>query len=260
MSLWSSTLDAVIRCASGLEEGARCPEDLLAAAAEAMAARLAPGDPEPPRLSGLAIRREALPDWWTESGGLLLANPATDVRLSNGLGLSPTGRNLCLVGASARVGHVVFAGGADCLIAIGDGAQMPGAQVAATREGAVFIGDGVTAMGFARVDGRNGGLVVVGADGLWGDSVNIVTDDMHAIREVATDRRTNGFGGRIVIEPHVWIGEQVNVMGGARIGAGSVVEMRAMVRGAPLPPNSFCEGSPALPTREGLVWTREDLP
>ena len=82
---------------------------------------------------------------------------------------------------------------------------------------------------------------------------------MHAIRNRETGRRINGFGGRIAIHRHVWLCDNVAVLGGARIGADTVVGAQALVKGE-LAANSVYVGSPPRSVRTGITWTREDLP
>ena len=95
---------------------------------------------------------------------------------------------------------------------------------------------------------------------MWANGVNLTTDDGHAIRDLETGERLNTYGGRIVIDRHVWLCESVRVQGGARIGAESVVGMDVSVENAVLPPNSVCVGSPPRPVRTGVTWRREDAP
>ena len=236
-----------------------CDEALLAALAEAILARGAEGDPDPPRYSDLRVRREGLPDWWTRGDNLLLAAPSVELMLANGFGFHKTEGNVGVIGADAQVRNIAFPN-ADALIVIGDRARLVYVDVSASRGGTVLIGEDTTAGLYARVDGRNGGAVVVGADGMWSRQVNLVTDDMHTIRDVETGRRVNGYGGRIVIERHVWLCEQARITAGARIGADTVVGLSSLVGKTTLPSNSVCVGAPCRPIRTGTTWTREDLP
>ena len=241
------------------DHDAPCDEALLSALARAIERRRIPGDPPAPALSGLRVRREGLPAWWTAGDNLLLAAPGTTFSLGNGFGFRPAQGNVGVIGADVDMRNLGFpdVGG---LIVIGDGARLTYADVAASRGGTVLIGEHTTARWYVRVDGRNGGAVIVGADGMWSPLVNVVTDDMHTIRDVETGRRVNGFGGRIVIERHVWLGEKARITGGARIGADTVVGLGSVVGKTALPPNSVCAGAPCRPIRTGTTWTREDLP
>ena len=238
---------------------APCDAPLLAVLAQAVEACRAPDDPPPPQVSGLRVRRDGLPDWWTRGGNLLLAASDADLALGNGFGFRPAEGNVGVVGSGVQLRNLAFpdAGG---LIVIGDRARLAYVDIAASRGGAVLIGEDTTAGLYARVDGRNGGSVIVGADGMWSSLVNLVTDDMHAIRDAETGRRVNGFGGRIVIERHVWLCEQARITGGARVGSDTVVGMKSVVGKTRLPPNSVCVGAPCKPVRTGTTWTREDLP
>lgn len=250
-------LQAVIDLASPDEEGAPCSEAVLAALTAAIERRRGPDAPPPPVFGPLVVRRDGLPDWWGRDN-LLLAAPG--VRPALAAGLMP-GRRLCnvgVVGEEANVGHLVFAG-VGGLIVVGDRVDMRMGNVAAGKGGTILIGEGSTARPWARVDARNGGAVLIGADGMWAERVNILTDDMHAIRTLDDGKRANCYGGRIVLERHVWLCEDVRVTGGAHIGADSVIGLAAAVRGA-LPAGSVCVGSPAKPVRLGVTWTREDLP
>ena len=241
------------------DHDAPCDEALLSALAQAIERRRTPADPPAPALSGLRVRREGLPAWWTAGDNLLLAAPGATLSLGNGFGFGPAHGNVGVVGADVQVRKLAFpdVGG---LVVIGDGAQLGWVDVTASRGGTVLIGEHTTARLYARVDGRNGGAVIVGADGMWSPQVNVVTDDMHTIRDVETGQRTNGFGGRVVIGRHVWLCEKARITGGARIGADTVVGLGSVVGKTALPPNSVCAGAPCRPIRTGTTWTREDLP
>ena len=240
-------------------DGAPCDETLLGLLNQTIQARLAPGDPPAPRVSGLHVRRKGLPEWWMNGDNLMLAALGVELLMENGFGFRPTDGNVGVVGKDAQIRYLGFpdVGG---LVVIGDRARLTYLHIAVSNGGAVLIGEDTTASLYSRIDGRNGGAVVVGADGMWSNQVNLVTDDMHAIREVETGERVNGFGGRIVIDRHVWLGEQVRVTGGARIGADTVVGLKSVVGKTPLPANSVCVGAPCRPVRTGTTWTREDLP
>ncbi len=259
MSAVARSLGDVIAAARPFGHGAPCDAALLDVLDRAVAGRGAPGDPSPPRVSHLEVRRDGLPAWWTQGDNLLLAAPDAELLLHNGFGLHPTRGNVAVLGVGVHARNVAFPN-TDALIVIGDGARLAYVDISASRGGTVLIGEDTTSGLHARVDGRNGGAVVIGADGMWSSQVNLVTDDMHAIRDVADGRRINSFGGRIVVERHVWLCERSRVTGGARIGADTVVGLSSVVGKTTLPPNSVCVGAPCKPIRTGTTWTREDLP
>ena len=250
-------LQALIELARDAKDGTPCSPAMLGALDAAIECRRGPSAPEPPVFGPLVVRRVGLPDWWGRENLLLVALGVEQTVVS---GLVP-GRlvgNVGVVGSGAVVGRFAFSSD-NALIAVGERVRMILGELSAMSGGAILIGEDCTATSWARVDARNGGSILVGADGMWEGETNIVTDDMHAIRALSDDQRVNPFGGRVVLERHVWLGDQVRIGGGAHVGADSVVELRAMVRHA-IPPGSLCGGSPARPFRQGVTWTRDDLP
>ncbi|MCB8875266.1 acetyltransferase [Acidisoma silvae] len=55
------------------------------------------------------------------------------------------------------------------------------------------------------------------------------------------------------MEDGVWLGEEVAVMKGAVIGAGSAVGFRSVVT-TTIPPNSLAVGIPARVIRDRITW------
>ena len=88
----------------------------------------------------------------------------------------------------------------------------------------------------------------------------MMTDDTHAIRDAVTGQRLNTFGGRIVIDRHVWLCEHARVLDGASIGPNSIVGADSLVKRRVVPPNSVAVGVPARIVRSGVTWSREDEP
>lgn len=97
----------------------------------------------------------------------------------------------------------------------------------------------------------NGTKVVLGENCLLA-SVRFRTSDSHKIFDIATGEVLNP-PADIVVEDRVWIAEDVLLLRGARIGAGSIVGARAMVNG-PLPAQCLAAGTPARVLREGVRW------
>ncbi len=252
-----SDLHALIASASGLEEGAEVAGALREALLELIARRRRPEEPPIPALSALVVRREGLPEWWGRANLLLTASGVAPNLTTEHRPLERAG-NLAILGAAANVGRLSFAA-SDGLIVVGDGVSMMLANLSARNGGAILLGAGCTAKSWARVDARNGGAVLVGEDGMWAPGVNLVTDDMHAICDLESGRRVNAYGGRIVVERHVWLCEEARLVGGARVGADSVVGFGALVRST-LPAGAVSVGAPARAIRHGVTWAREDLP
>jgi len=141
------------------------------------------------------------------------------------------------VAAGSRINHMnlISEGG---LVVLGDDVELHAGALSCIGTSTLLIRDRTTATNWAQLDCRNGGIIVTGADGMWAHGVNFMTDDTHAIRDAATGERLNVFGGRIVVDRHVWLCEHVRVMGGARIGADSIVGLGALVKTRDLPAGS----------------------
>jgi acetyltransferase-like isoleucine patch superfamily enzyme len=252
------------RLASGLDHGAPFSDALREALDAAMRLRrvrnaLADG-PASPRFEDLRVVRAGLPSWWAEGGNLLLAGEGgqpPDLRFNPFLG--PPRRAVVAVGGRGRFDHVNLSG-ESALVAIGDGVIAPAGAISCYGLSTILIGERTTCTNWAMIDCRNGGIVVVGADGMWAHGVSVLSDDTHAIRDAQTGARLNAFGGRILIGEHVWLCEQVRVMGGARIGADAIVGAGALVKNRSLEPNTVGVGVPVRPVRSGVTWSREDVP
>jgi len=253
----------LLQAARALPDGSPVGDALLAAIDGEMTRRRkvtgTQDGPPHPRSAGLVIRRAGLPEWWHDNGNLLLCGTDTSVEIALGYTQTPCRDCLAIVGSGSTPPRLVFEGEGG-LVAIGDGCRITNSAFNTTGESTILIGERTTATFMASIDVRNGGIIVVGDDNMWAMGVNMMSDDTHAIREVGTNRRINEFGGKIVIERHVWIGNSVQLMGHSRIGHDSVIGQGSFVKNVALPPNTVSAGRPARPLRGGVTWSREDLP
>ena len=257
------TVQSLFERATHLADGAACDDQLLVALASEIADRLARAGLSDasvyPRMTDLRVRRAGLPDWWSEGKNLLLAEPTASVDLRQAFFQPPAKRAVVVMGQGSMLNHTNLAGDGP-MVVLGDDVHLDGAAISGIGSSTVLIGEHSNAVGWAMVDSRNGGVVVVGPDGMWASGVNIMTDDSHAVRDLATGKRLNIRGGRIVIGQHVWLCADVRVLGDANIGSDSVVGMGSLVKKGVLPPNSILAGRPARVVRTGVTWSRQDLP
>lgn len=250
--------------ADSVADGALCPAGLLATLDSLITSRRMEsgvGDgPPSPRLSGLRVRRSGLPDWWREGENLLLVGPdATVPELKANEFAPPPLRSVVALGARSLFNHINL-GGAGALVILGDDVSAHSGAMSCFGRSSVLIGDDTTCTNWATLDCRNGGLILVGSDGMWAHGVSLMTDDTHAIRDAKTGERLNGFGGRVVVGQHVWLCEHARLLDGSRVGADAVVGAAAVVKRTVLPPNTVAVGAPARPVRTGITWSREDAP
>ena len=116
--------------------------------------------------------------------------------------------------------------------------------LAACADGRIEIGDHVSFNSNVYVNACSGGQIVIGNDVLIGPNVVLRASD-HKFDDVTRPIRTQGHNaGTIIIEDDVWLGSNVTVVGGVRIGRGSVVAAGAVVT-ANVEPYSIVGGVPA---------------
>jgi lipopolysaccharide O-acetyltransferase len=126
----------------------------------------------------------------------------------------------------------------------------------------ISIGDGVAFSKDVHVSCIKS--IAIGNNVLFGSRV-YVSDHNHGRYEgfnqsdprAAPAERELALGGSVVIEENVWIGENVVILGPARIGAGSVVAANSVVKGD-IPTATMVAGAPAKPIKrfdsEMKIW------
>ena len=120
----------------------------------------------------------------------------------------------------------------------------------------VFWGTGASAVDCSvEIEGAGQGLIV-GDDALIANGVWIRNHDMHALHDLDSGRRLSRNPVTTIMERHVWLGQDSLLLGCSRIGAGSVVGARALVKGA-LPACAVAVGTPARVIRTGVSWGRD---
>jgi hypothetical protein len=125
-----------------------------------------------------------------------------------------------------------------------------------SHEQFLFWGRGATAVSCSiEIEGTGRG-VMVGDDALISNGVWLRNYNMHALHDLATGERIGRAPVTTVIERHVWLGQDVLLLGCERIGAGTVVGARSFVN-RKLPRCVLAVGSPARVLRDGVSWGRD---
>ncbi|PPB50567.1 hypothetical protein C4K88_01360 [Arthrobacter pityocampae] len=167
--------------------------------------------------------------------------------------------------------------GSNCRVVFGENSRMYG-QIAFQRDGSyVSLGDwaffrGRTSLGLdcrvtfgynvycgvdLQVNTAEGQDITIGDDVLIANHCRIRADDSHPIYDGVTGDRLN-HSRSIVVEDHVWIGQEVFIMPGAHVQTGSIIGARSMVtRSSLIPPHSLAFGSPATVRRSKVHWVRK---
>jgi hypothetical protein len=119
----------------------------------------------------------------------------------------------------------------------------------------LFWGRGATAVSISLEIEGSGRSCVIGDDALISNGVWIRNYDMHTIYDLASGRQINRGAVSTVIERHVWLGQDALLLSCERIGMGSIVGARSIVKGE-VPPRVLVVGAPARVIREGASWGR----
>ncbi len=119
----------------------------------------------------------------------------------------------------------------------------------------LYWGRGATAVDLSiELEGTGCG-VVVGDDSMLAGEVWIRNHDMHATHDLASGELLSRAPVTTVLERHVWLGQGALLLSCTRVGAGSIVGARSLVKGR-LPGCVAAVGSPARVVREGVSWGR----
>lgn len=102
----------------------------------------------------------------------------------------------------------------------------------------------------------SGAKLVIGKDCLTSTQILIRNHDGHHIFDLETHKRIN-YPRDIIIEDHVWIGYKTIILGGARIGGGSVIGAGTVTSGQ-FGRNKVIAGCPARVLRENICWSKDN--
>lgn len=98
--------------------------------------------------------------------------------------------------------------------------------------------------------------IQVGKDCLFASQIILRTHDSHHIFDIHTHERLN-YAKDISIGNNVWIAYRATLLGGARIGTGSVVGTCAVTSGQ-FEDHLVIAGAPAKIIKENICWSRDD--
>ncbi|MCW2784121.1 MAG: hypothetical protein JWP74_638 [Marmoricola sp.] len=125
------------------------------------------------------------------------------------------------------------------------------------QDATVRIGANCTTTSSCLISAVEGVTVRLGDDVMISSDVQLRGDDGHPIFDVTTGERLNP-SRPISIGSHVWLGLGSLVLGGSRVGNGSVVGARSVVT-RHIPNNCIAVGSPAKVIRRDVAWDRIHL-
>lgn len=125
--------------------------------------------------------------------------------------------------------------------------------------GSIIIGKHVTITGNTNLDVIEGKNITIGDDCLFSSNIQIRVGDSHSIIDQTSRKRINP-SKDVVLGNHVWVGNGVEILKGARIGDNSIIGTRALVTGKEYPSYSIIGGIPAKVLKEGVTWDAKRIP
>jgi hypothetical protein len=177
------------------------------------------------------------------------------------IGLHPhTCNNLVVIGKNCNVwGEINFHNSGGLVIC---GEEIGQASLLDIRfwskNGYIFWGKGSTSNGVhAVLQGEYKGIVV-GDDCMFANNIFIRNSDMHGIVDMKSGEWLNS-PSNVVIEPHVWVGQEALIMKGIHVGFGSIIGAKALVN-KNVPAYSIAAGVPAKIVKTDVSWDRLEVP
>lgn len=151
--------------------------------------------------------------------------------------------------------------GSGCRIVIGAGSNLKSASLCIEDDnGQILIGRHVTVSGTTEMAAIEGTRIQIGADCLFSAQIHLRTGDSHSIIDASSGKRINP-SKDIQVGGHVWIGNDVKLLKGVRIGSHSIVGTGAVLSEGEYPSHSIIGGlGHGRVLKEGIDWTPERLP
>ena len=137
-------------------------------------------------------------------------------------------------------------------------AKWNGRMTVSGRNNLLFVAERATSNRSLCLVNGDGQSILFGEDCMLSMAISIRASDSHAIFDTATREVINA-SGDVVLEPHVWVGEDVSILKDVTVGAGAVIGSGSVVTRS-VPAKSLVVGAPARVVRENVTWSRQEAP
>jgi acetyltransferase-like isoleucine patch superfamily enzyme len=166
------------------------------------------------------------------------------------------------VGEAVRGDIQINVRGDSSIIYIGNGCHLRKTEIRSRqRNDFVAVGNEVTTTGknvWISSNGGGGGnpAIIIGDDVMFSLDIVIRNSDAHPIFNLETGEILNSPDGSVIIEPHVWIAEQVSILKCVTLGACSIIGFGSIIT-KDIPRFSIAKGVPAKASRnDQICWAR----
>lgn len=127
------------------------------------------------------------------------------------------------------------------------------------NDGEITMKRHVTICGQTNIAVIEGRKVVIGEDCLFSSQIQIRTGDSHSILDQKTGARINP-SKDIEIGKHVWIGNDVKILKGVKVGEHSIIGTGAILSGGNYPSHSVIGGiGHGKVLKTGIDWTPQRI-
>ena len=168
-------------------------------------------------------------------------------------------RNILVVGEDSHVSASVFFHGTGGVCVIGPAVGMPTNLSLRLwdRGNTLLWGAGSTANEATVVAAGDGCSVIIGDDCMFARDITIRCSDHHAMVDMRTGLQIND-PASVLIEPHVWIGQDTMILKGVRVGYGAMIGAKSLVNTS-IPRFSMAAGVPGRVIRSDVSWSRKAM-
>jgi acetyltransferase-like isoleucine patch superfamily enzyme len=209
----------------------------------------------------IVAEHEKLPVWWRENNNFILCHKNRKITNIPNITLHG-GHEKCsnfIIICNEQSDFSVLVWGDGGILYSNPLSRIVGCNIA-LGSGCIVMGPWVRNSPGLKMNCRNGGRIVLHKDILIATGVSINTDDCHTIYSIVDGQRLNPFGGVVLFDEHVWIGQQATIMGNSSIGKHTVVGAFSFVRGKQYPDNVILAGTPAQVMARDVNWDFRDIP
>ena len=138
----------------------------------------------------------------------------------------------CVFMSSAQISLTVKMAGGKNFLCVGEDCSIAGAVL-------------------AMIDTR----IIIGADGMWSDGIQVQGTDSHGIVDLDTMSINNRGATHVTFKRHAWVGRKVTVTKNVTIGEGAVIGTGAIVTRS-VAAACVAAGVPAKVIRRRISWSR----
>lgn len=187
-----------------------------------------------------------------------------EIKASVNINFSKTIGCKVFLGSNIKGDISVFFKGNNSILYIGDDCALNGLQIRSRQANdLIAVGNKVTTTSTnVWISGNGAGdvnpAIIIGDDCMLSYDIVIRNSDGHPIFDLDTDEQLNKPKGIVHIEPHVWIGEQVNILKSVTVGACSILSLGSTVT-SDVPRFAVASGIPAKArVKNGTYWARSN--